>query len=318
MSVGVLHMSVATPLRMHVARAMAMGALVVWAVIASIVPSAADGATQQSPEAVLKAYLTALYSKDAAVAYAHLSRLDQNAKSLPDYQSETGQLSGAALQLASAMARHIRYRDMALSHDGDTATVTFGVDLPNANHADLRALAMDFDEKALSRLGEPAVRQRIMAIRQMAEAGVLPMLAGERERWTLVHEEGRWRVFLNWAGAVEVHLESITMKGLDWQFEPVRNRVLVLPGDTVQINYRARNIGSSETTGKARHAVMPPESAGNIEIVSCFCFIEQTLSPGEEVELPLVLRVDYDAPENLRQITVRYEFFPVGAFPEGS
>lgn len=291
---------------------------VIWALIAGPLPTAADDAAQTGPEAVLKAYLNALYSRDAAGAYAHLSSLDRDVKSFEDYRSETGQLSGHALELARAIARQIRYRDMTLRHEGETVTATFGVQLPNANHAELRSLALDFDAEALARLGAAALNKRIATIEQMAEQGALPVLTGDREQWTLVREDNQWRVFLNWAGAVEVRLEAFIMAGLDWQFEPLRERVRVLRGDTVQVSYRARNTGTSETTGKALHSIGPVETAEHVEIVSCFCFIEQTLSPGEEVKLPLVLRVDYEAPDSVQQITVRYEFFPVDAFPEGS
>jgi len=40
------------------------------------------------------------------------------------------------------------------------------------------------------------------------------------------------------------------------------------------------------------------------------------LTAGESVELPLVFRVDYDVPEEVRSFTVNYEFFPESEFPE--
>jgi len=53
-----------------------------------------------------------------------------------------------------------------------------------------------------------------------------------------------------------------------------------------------------------------------LEIVQCFCFIQQTLAPGEEKEFPLVFRVNWNAPEELKELRVSYEFYPIDKFPE--
>ena len=48
--------------------------------------------------------------------------------------------------------------------------------------------------------------------------------------------------------------------------------------------------------------------------IDCFCFIEQTLKPGEEVRMPVVFYIDpiIDSDENLTklsEITLYYTFF---------
>ena len=48
--------------------------------------------------------------------------------------------------------------------------------------------------------------------------------------------------------------------------------------------------------------------------IDCFCFIEQTLKPGEEVRMPVVFYIDpiIDSDENLKnlnEITLSYTFF---------
>ncbi len=69
-------------------------------------------------------------------------------------------------------------------------------------------------------------------------------------------------------------------------------------------------------TGKASHIITPKEFAKYVEIVQCFCFIQQTLEPGESLEMPLVFRIRWDAPEDLKEIHVHYVFYPIRVFEE--
>lgn len=275
-------------------------------------------AMDSEPATVLKAYLQAMYARDADAAYALVSRADKQEKSLSDYRSETGNFNGTALAIARALAREITLSNVTSDVDGERARISFDARIPDANHPDLDVIAEKFDRSRLNSLSEQEVDLRLAGLRQMVADNKLPAMRSLGESWELVREDGTWRVFLNWADAIEVRFDAVVIGDLGWEFEPVRKRVLVQPGETVEMAYRVRNTGNSETVGKARHVVGPVGDAGFMEIVSCFCFLEQALKPGEETELPLVFRVDFAAPETLRQLDVRYEFFPRAEFPEGA
>jgi cytochrome c oxidase assembly protein subunit 11 len=141
------------------------------------------------------------------------------------------------------------------------------------------------------------------------------MLESPHEEWRLVRAAGRWWLDLEWADAVRVNFEAMTIAGLGWQFEPVQREIRARAGETLQTSYRMTNPTAYPATAKARHVVTPGGDATPIEIVTCFCFLEQTLQPGQSIELPVVFRVRYDAPETLREIGVRYELYPAAAFP---
>jgi cytochrome c oxidase assembly protein subunit 11 len=145
----------------------------------------------------------------------------------------------------------------------------------------------------------------------------LPVIESPHEEWRLVRAGGRWWVDLDWAGAVSVRFDGVALGGLPWRFEPAQREVRAHPGETLQVTYRLTNPTAQAETGKARH-VVTPGGDGVLDIVTCFCFLEQTLQPGQTVELPVVFRVPYDAPEALRQIHVRYEFYPAATFPDRS
>ena len=55
-----------------------------------------------------------------------------------------------------------------------------------------------------------------------------------------------------------------------------------------------------------------------VHFVTAFCFLQQTLNPAEGQELPVIFRVNPEIPESIREIRVRYEFYPLDRFPSSS
>ena len=279
-------------------------------------PAPANAATGTTPEDTLKSYIRAIYARDYSAAYQLISAADRELKSEPQYVEEYGAFSGRALELASTLAALIRFEDLDTTIAGNRATVTFNIVVPDANAPTIRSILLDFDVQDLQGLSADESAQRAEQLRAMAGDGRLPVLVGEDERWELIREEGRWRLFLNWAGAVEVHFEAVTRAGLRWEFVPLQPMVRAMPGETLRTSYRVKNLTDREITGKARHIIKPPADS-YLEIVNCFCFLQQTLGPGEEELLPVVFRVDYDVPDDVQQMQVRYEFYPADKFPRG-
>lgn len=272
-------------------------------------------AEPSNAETVLTNYIRAVYSRDAATAYDLLSAADQEIKTLEEYANETSSFKGAALSLSKALADSIQFNNITVHIVDGLGHVAFDAVLPNANDPALRELMHGFAPERLEALSSAEMNALKQDILERSVAGQLPLLKSEGERWSMVKEDGQWRVFENWAEAVEVSFEAETFHRLGWEFEPVRTRVMAKHGETIQMAYRAKNIGTSEVTGKARHIIGPDEGAGYLNIIACFCFLEETLAPGEEVELPLIFRVDFDAPEDLKKMTVKYEFYPADQFP---
>ena len=273
-------------------------------------------AQSRSAEAVLKDYVRAVYGRDAAVAYALLSVRDREVKTLEDYARETAAFDGAALTLSKELAHGIQFDNVAMHVMDGLGHITFDVTLPNANDPALREVMHGFDPNRLAKLSSVDIEALKLTIRERSAAGQLPVLKAEGERWSMIKEDGEWRVLENWADAVDVSFEAATFHDLGWAFEPIRPRVMAKHGETIQMAYRAKNLGESEVTAKARHIVGPDRNADYLDIISCFCFLESTLAPGEEVELSLTFRVDYEAPEDVTAFTVKYEFYPADLFPK--
>jgi cytochrome c oxidase assembly protein subunit 11 len=106
------------------------------------------------------------------------------------------------------------------------------------------------------------------------------------------------------------------VNGLPWKFEPVQAKVRVVPGEQVQVMYRATNYSAEATTGTATFNVSPGQTGKYFNKMQCFCFTEQTLKPGESIDMPVLfyvdpkLRTDEDT-QRLDEITLSYTFYPV-------
>lgn len=289
--------------------------LVAWLMLA--LPSAAHAAfAAQPPEETLEAYLRAIYARDFATAYELIAQADRELKSKRDYIKENGAFSGAALDLTTLVAAFIRFEYRSINIKGqDDATVTFRAIVPDTHDPVLRDLLLGFDQQGLKALpaGERAARGR--QLRQLATTNELPLITGGEETWTLVREHGEWRVVLGWSAALEIHFDAQTMAGLPWSFAPLQPTLRVMPGETLRTYYTVKNLADTPVTAKARHVFATPEHADYLDIIHCFCYLQQTLAPGEEKQFAVVFRPSYETPDAVTELRVRYEFFPLDAFP---
>jgi cytochrome c oxidase assembly protein subunit 11 len=122
-------------------------------------------------------------------------------------------------------------------------------------------------------------------------------------------------------GEVGVRFDANIDPKLQWRFEPVQHTVRIAPGARTQVAYRATNLTARATTGQAMFNVTPATAGQYFSKIECFCFTEQTLQPGETVEMPIVFFVDPDIADNgdldtIREITLSYTFYAVKS--EGS
>ena len=125
------------------------------------------------------------------------------------------------------------------------------------------------------------------------------------------------------AGTISVRFDANVDSALPWQFEPVQERVRIVPGARTRILYRATNLVARPTTGQAVFNVSPAEVGQYFSKIECFCFTEQTLKGGQSVDMPVVFFVDpklRDDPDagNVDEITLSYTFYPVESAGSGS
>ena len=113
---------------------------------------------------------------------------------------------------------------------------------------------------------------------------------------------------------VQVRFNANTSPGLPWRFRPGTPSVTVKLGEDRLAFYTGSNQGSRAVTGVATYNVTPEKAARYFHKTACFCFDEQTLAAGQEMQFPLSFWVDpaiADDPDtsDVSTITLSYTFF---------
>ncbi len=116
---------------------------------------------------------------------------------------------------------------------------------------------------------------------------------------------------------VTMRFDANTSKELGWTFEPVNRTEQIHVGETRLAFYRATNTSDKAVTGTAVFNVVPEGAGIYFNKIECFCFKEQTLKPGESVDMPVSFFIDpaFDRDPDLKNVgvvTLSYTFYPAG------
>ena len=112
---------------------------------------------------------------------------------------------------------------------------------------------------------------------------------------------------------MSIRFDGSTARDVPWDFKPLQATDTVTIGERDMAIYVARNESSMPITGTATFNVEPAQAGLYFHKVQCFCFTEQTLQPGEQVNMPVVYYVDPAILEDefmadVEQITLSYTF----------
>jgi cytochrome c oxidase assembly protein subunit 11 len=115
---------------------------------------------------------------------------------------------------------------------------------------------------------------------------------------------------------ISIRFDANIASELKWSFQPVENRIDLRIGENRLAFYKAVNRTDTPLTGTATFNVTPELAGAYFNKVDCFCFTEQTLGPGQEVDMPVSFFIDpaiLDDPDarNIEEITLSYTFFKV-------
>ncbi|WP_296679091.1 cytochrome c oxidase assembly protein [Novosphingobium sp.] len=114
-------------------------------------------------------------------------------------------------------------------------------------------------------------------------------------------------------GHISVRFDANVDRGMGWRFQPQQVTQDMRIGQRKQAFYWAENTSSEPITGVASFNVEPEQAGKYFNKIQCFCFNQQTLQPGQKVDMPVIYYVDpaiADDPEarDIKQITLSYTF----------
>lgn len=113
---------------------------------------------------------------------------------------------------------------------------------------------------------------------------------------------------------IKVKFNADKSETLPWTFSPSQRYVSVLPGESSLAFYTAKNKSDEDIVGIATYNVAPDKAAAYFSKVECFCFDEQKLLAGEEVDMPLLFFIDKDILDDptckeITEVILSYTFF---------
>ncbi|MCF8177152.1 MAG: cytochrome c oxidase assembly protein [Sulfuritalea sp.] len=141
-----------------------------------------------------------------------------------------------------------------------------------------------------------------------------------------------YKAFCDWVGlydidrAERVAVSSIPARPVTLQFDanshdgglrfrPEVSSLVVKTGNIVNVSYRVENTRNATVIGQAVPSYGPQYASGYVKKLECFCFKQQTFAPYEVREMPVVIVLNRDLPDDINTVTLSYTFFEV---PSGS
>ena len=113
---------------------------------------------------------------------------------------------------------------------------------------------------------------------------------------------------------ITIRFNATTHPNLPWRFTPEQPSVTLRLGEEGLAFYSATNRSDAPVTGVSTYNVTPEKVGRYFHKIACFCFDEQTLTPGERVDMPVTFWVDPKIAEDpstrdVTTITLSYSFF---------
>jgi cytochrome c oxidase assembly protein subunit 11 len=113
---------------------------------------------------------------------------------------------------------------------------------------------------------------------------------------------------------VTVRFDANVNPNLPWSFAPEQRTMQVHIGENALAFFKATNNSDKPVTGTAGFNVAPQAAGRYFTKVQCFCFTQQTLAPGQSIEMPVSFFVDPkfvedESTENIPEITLSYTFY---------
>jgi len=100
-------------------------------------------------------------------------------------------------------------------------------------------------------------------------------------------------------------------RGMPWEFVSRVKSIEVHPGELNTVLFYAKNRSKFDLVGQSVPSVSPGEAALYLNKTECFCFDQQRLLAGEDIEMPMKFYLDADIPKDITRLTLSYQLFNI-------
>jgi hypothetical protein len=150
------------------------------------------GFGKEAPDQVLTKYLKSLYSNNLKKTYSYISKADKNTISRNEFINQNSLGDSFTQEIAKTVSSLRKYKINDTIINEDNATVDITVTSPNMSKVMGEIFGPFHGPKSMKNPQEAA---RYM-LQQYLKKGNVPMVE-ERGTFSLVKEEGKWKVLLN-------------------------------------------------------------------------------------------------------------------------
>lgn len=113
---------------------------------------------------------------------------------------------------------------------------------------------------------------------------------------------------------VTVEFDSNTAPNLPWSFKPAQGSETIRIGAQGVARFHVQNNAKAPVAAVASFNIVPFAAAAYFETTQCFCFVKQTLAPGEAKDISVSYFVDPAFAKDgqldgVKTLTLSYTFF---------
>lgn len=110
---------------------------------------------------------------------------------------------------------------------------------------------------------------------------------------------------------VAVSFTTHAQNGAPFEVKSKDYSVMVKPGEMREVLFSAKNSSEIDKVMQAVPSVSPGKAAKYLHKIACFCFEQQPLKAGEELEFKLLFYVDTALPHDVEELTLSYTVFDI-------
>lgn len=112
---------------------------------------------------------------------------------------------------------------------------------------------------------------------------------------------------------LSVRFDANVSPTVNWTFAPEVNEIRLRTGETKTVFYKVTNRSDRTVTAMATYNVSPDQAGSYFNKISCFCFTDKTLQPGESLDMPVVFYLDPalekdETMKRVESVTLSYTF----------